>query len=453
MSYRLKFDEPVHKGWRRIVGEQIETALEMLRSGEDVDKAIHETRKSMKRVRALLKLLRPGLSTRDFKRENKRFADIARLLSGVRDQAVLAATAAALSERTTGKARVAACSLAEEARTRSQGTAQAQGADEAQGHELAAATVSTSLAVAVAHDKAQRVRAAIAALEQAAKSLKKLKLKSRSFDVVRDGLERTYRDARRDMKLAYKSDIDEHFHEWRKSVQAHWRHMLLIDRAWPDVFTARADLAKEMSELLGEDHDLYVLIQTLAARSGDGAEAAGHDALGRAARVRQAEIRAELAAKGKALFAEPAARFVARVDRYWTAARAARKAARKSVAVSKERARTGGAEQPSSSTKKASRAGNGTAGTGKTSGKPSDKGGSVDVAGDAPANVTQPKPFDGGKLAPTTAKVASRLHAQAPAAMARPAAKRSASAAADATPASKAKVRGKARRSGDRSKA
>ena len=51
MSYRLKFDERVDKLWRRIVHEQIDTALALLAEGKNVPVAVHETRKSMKRVR------------------------------------------------------------------------------------------------------------------------------------------------------------------------------------------------------------------------------------------------------------------------------------------------------------------------------------------------------------------------------------------------------------------
>ncbi len=333
MSYRLKFDEPVHKGWRRIVGEQIETALTLLRSKTDVDAAVHETRKAMKRVRALLKLLRPGLSAADYRREKKRFADVGRLISGVRDRAVLAATAAALSEQTMGKARVAAQRLARHASSHATAATRASGQGEAPGEGEKAVRLDDG-----GREEADRVKAAIVALEQAGKSVKKLKLRSHGFDVVRTGLAKTYRAARRYMKLAYKTNVDEHFHEWRKSVQAHWRHMLLVDRAWPDVFAARAQLAKEMSDLLGEDHDLYVLVRTLDTHQEWGSSAAGRDALVRAARVRQDAIRAELEAKGKALFAEPANRFIARIDSYWTAARTARKVGGRSGGKSKAQA-------------------------------------------------------------------------------------------------------------------
>lgn len=315
MSYRLKFDEPLSKGWRRIVREQIDVARGLLGSGQDVDGAIHETRKSMKRVRALLKLLRPGLSASDYKRENRRYRDIARILSGVRDHAVLAATAEALSRETQGEARSAAYALM------SQAIAGAGG-----GSDGAAAPAAGS----ADRQKARRVREAMAALDVAGASLDKLKLKANSFVIVRRGVERSYRDARRDMKQALDSDEDEAFHAWRKSVQAHWRHMVLVGRAWPDLFAARAQLAKEMSDLLGLDHDLFVLVERAREEMVEDGNQEGRDALVRAARERQRQIRKSLEIKGAALFAEPTSHFVASVDAYWRAAKGARRLERKS---------------------------------------------------------------------------------------------------------------------------
>ena len=110
-------------------------------------------------------------------------------------------------------------------------------------------------------------------------------------------------------------------------MQAHWRHMALLAQAWPELFAARVTLAKEMADLLGVDHDLYVLIETVQARKAEGAEGAEHDGiegLVRAARARQNEIRAELAIKGGALYAENVAGFVGRIAAYWDAAKATR---------------------------------------------------------------------------------------------------------------------------------
>lgn len=324
MTYRLKFNEPLGKGWRRIVREQIEQARELLASGQDVDGAIHETRKSMKRVRALLKLLRPGLSASDYKRQNRRYRDITRVLSGVRDHAVLMATARSLYNETAGEARAATNAFLSQ---------MSQGSESGAGDRQAAAPGVTKA------EKAARVHEALAALEAALKSLEKLRFKENSFAVVRRGVERSYRDARNDMKQAFGSGVDEDFHAWRKSVQAHWRHMLLVGRAWPDLFAARAQLAKEMSDLLGLDHDLFVLIGRAKSFPEQGAEDGGRDAMVRAAKERQREIRKELEIKAAALFAEPTSRFVASVDAYWHAAKGARK-------LEKKRAREKAAPSP-----------------------------------------------------------------------------------------------------------
>lgn len=315
MSYRLKFDEPVDKGWRRIVHEQIASVITQLSTSEDSATAIHETRKAMKRIRALLKLLRSGLSEADYKRENERFAGIARMLSDARDAAVLIATATELSKSTAGKPQAAALALAEEARRSAQKRRKSPARE---------------------GEAPLPVTQAIAALKKAAKAVDKLRLEQRSFAVVRRGAARSYRAGRRAMQRSYESGEDEEFHEWRKHVQAHWRHMGLLSRAWPDLFAARMQLAKEMSDLLGDDHDLYVLIGR--ARKQRQQDAAGVDGLIAAARQRQSTIRAELNAKGAALYAEETDDFVARMEAYWVAAKASRRQAK---IAARELARSG----------------------------------------------------------------------------------------------------------------
>ncbi len=312
MSFQLKFDEPVDAGWRRIVHEQIDNAVKLLHSGKDVDAAIHETRKSMKRVRALLKLLRPGLSTADYKRENERYATIARMLSELRDEAILVQTASELAKRATGRTRAVALEII--------GHVQRQARKPSGLNKPSNASPSA---------RKRRVAEVIAALGRASKAVDRLELHSNSFAIVRRGLQRSYRAGRLGMKDAYESNRDESFHEWRKAVQAHWRHMLLLERAWPDLFAARIALAREMSDLLGADHDLFMLISRARSQRPSAAEADGVGGLIQLAQARQQEIREELRAKAAALFAEKPKGFVARIDSYWNAAKAARKLAKK----------------------------------------------------------------------------------------------------------------------------
>lgn len=323
MTYRLKFNESLGKGWRRIVRQQIEMAIERLGSGQDIDGAIHETRKSLKRVRALLKLLRPALSASDYRRQSVRYRDIGRILSGVRDHAVLLATVETLAKETTGLAHKEADAFL--AIISEQPVAAAFETNITALHE-------------VERVKSERVRDALVALRRAAGSLDKLRVKESSFDMVRRGIERSYRDARNDMKRSLEADVDEEFHVWRKSVQAHWRHMLLIERAWPELFAARAQLAKEISDLLGFDHDLSIMMERAAQISDQRVKNDSNDTLVNAARERQREIRKELQIKGAILFAEPTARFAASVEAYWRAAKEARKLEKKKKRIAGHRA-------------------------------------------------------------------------------------------------------------------
>src|SRR3954451_21980380 len=100
MAFRLALSESVDKGLRRIVNEEIESAIEHLRKEDDSlqGDGIHEARKSIKKVRAIVRLLMPGLGAAGF-RENRALRDTGRALSKLRDAAALIETVEGLSER------------------------------------------------------------------------------------------------------------------------------------------------------------------------------------------------------------------------------------------------------------------------------------------------------------------------------------------------------------------
>ena len=58
--------------------------------------AVHESRKAIKRLRALLRLIKPGMTRLHFRRDETRLKEIAQLLSGVRDIQAMTETAAKL---------------------------------------------------------------------------------------------------------------------------------------------------------------------------------------------------------------------------------------------------------------------------------------------------------------------------------------------------------------------
>src|SRR5438067_6120186 len=85
MAYRLRPDESVTRGLRRLATKQLESARDELRQGTPPsDEAIHEARKSIKKVRAILALI----ETDDGKgvgRSQKRLRAVGHTLSALRD--------------------------------------------------------------------------------------------------------------------------------------------------------------------------------------------------------------------------------------------------------------------------------------------------------------------------------------------------------------------------------
>ena len=89
-------------------------------------------------------------------------------------------------------------------------------------------------------------------------------------------------------------------------------------RAWPAVLGATADEAHELSDRLGDDHDLAVLNADLD-EVGAQLTAEQREQLRRLAGRRRAELQDEAFAYGDRLLAEKPKRFVARLERYWRA--------------------------------------------------------------------------------------------------------------------------------------
>jgi hypothetical protein len=157
-------------------------------------------------------------------------------------------------------------------------------------------------------------------LGEAKRRLAQLQLEGKGFDIVGAGLEASYRKARRAFHRAYAEPSDEAFHEWRKGAQQHWRHMALLSRAWEGCLNARVAEARALSQLLGDDHDLALLVgyvHSEPASALSGPQVAGIEKL---ARQRQDELRAVARPRGLRLFAEGGRGLRRRMAAYWEAA-------------------------------------------------------------------------------------------------------------------------------------
>ena len=89
--YRLKYDSP--EELKRVLSEQSDKiCLLCLADEQDPHARIHDIRKSFKRIRAILKLIRNHVNNDDYKRLNREFRDAARAYSDIRDHEVFVET-------------------------------------------------------------------------------------------------------------------------------------------------------------------------------------------------------------------------------------------------------------------------------------------------------------------------------------------------------------------------
>jgi CHAD domain-containing protein len=295
MSFRLELDEPIGKGLRRIAREQLGRAEQRLAESHDPT-TVHEVRKGFKRVRALLRLVRPGIGEEAFKTENARYRDIGQLLSGARDRYVMLETLSALEARSAIAAKASAEVRALVSEPVSEGAVNGVAVGDPFG------------------EVAKR-------LTQGRRTLDRVLLQIDRFEPIEAGIARNMKAGQRTFAAAFAEQTDEAFHEWRKTVQHHWRQMLLLSRAWPSYMTARAHLARDLSQLIGEDHDHGVLAQFVTNEARIDRRVAR--AVAAACAERQRAIRAHARPLGARLLAEGPNGLARRVALYWEGARVA----------------------------------------------------------------------------------------------------------------------------------
>lgn len=285
MAYRLRKSEAAGAGVRRIAVEEIDKAIDRLEGGADAE-AVHEVRKGCKRLRGLLRLVRPGLGDEVYQLENAAFRDIARELAEARDADAVLEALDALAEREPDALDYQAVANA----LRSSAPAgPGAGADRA-----------------LADFRAARLR------------VSDWRLDGRGFDVVGPGLAKTYGRGRDRYREAYQTPSVEALHEWRKRVKYHWYHVRLLEPMWPGPMGALRTELKRLSDLLGDDHDLAVM-RTMLPPAGEALGAAEHARLLSLIDERRATLQADAFVLGARIYAEGAKRLQRRFHRYWHA--------------------------------------------------------------------------------------------------------------------------------------
>jgi CHAD domain-containing protein len=138
-----------------------------------------------------------------------------------------------------------------------------------------------------------------------------------SWDSVAPNLGHVYERGLEAFEEAYRHPSDEGFHEWRKAVKDLWYHLRILYPLWPKVMKGLAAQASTLADLLGNEHDLAVLSQTLAAEPKAFGGAKEVKMMQELIETHREEIRAKAWLLGLRLYADKPKRFTKRFEVYW----------------------------------------------------------------------------------------------------------------------------------------
>jgi len=230
MAFRFKKTQSLSENVRRLYKKGTKNVIRALDGPDDLQ-GIHLARKEIKRLRAVLRLLRPEINDRDCRRVMRPLQKAAKLLGPPRDARVLLETLQELSRRFADALPQQSLAV------------------------LGATLIENCAAAHAEFDRNEAARRVCRLLKKSQKSMRKIKLK-RSWRSLELGLGKTFGSSRAAFEIAYTEQSPENFHDWRKRVQDVRNQIELLDSRKE---TSLGEDLKFLSQTLGFDHDIFLL--------------------------------------------------------------------------------------------------------------------------------------------------------------------------------------------------
>jgi CHAD domain-containing protein len=290
MPYRWNPEESSHGNVQRIAVEQIDESLEAARSHVGVQDRIHEARKACKRIRALLRLVRPALGE-TYQFENTFFRDSAKELAALRDASSVIDAYDRLMERFD---------------------------EEVSRQHFSPVRRRLTLAQRELEDRhaPDLLKAFAEAMQAARDRVPEWKLDTDGTPPWQ-GAKKTYRRGRKQMPRSTDPGAVT-FHEWRKRAKYHRHHVELLQPMFARPLKGRGRALHDLTDLLGEQHDLFLLRSRLD--TSDTANDAERQIQMQELIDRQREeLQHRAIIEGEKLFVDKPADMMKRWNRWWEA--------------------------------------------------------------------------------------------------------------------------------------
>ena len=278
---------------KRALVSLIDRALHRIESPSgDCTEDVHFVRTTIKRLRAMLRLIQPAIRAAAFERENVSLKNAARRLAGLRDAAVGQKMLERLAKAARGKREPGACKVVLD-RYRLLGPVQS-----------------------VAQQKST-MRSVARRLRRSRQDIQRLQIVQDEWRTIGPGLAQVYRSGRKRMRNALTSGEDAAFHRWRVRVKNLYFQMQWLTPLWPKRLRRMMARLTKLQKALGADHDVTVLKAVLEKSPNDfGGPTAVKCILARL-KKRSGKFRRASRPLGEKIFAQKPDRFIQRFKQHW----------------------------------------------------------------------------------------------------------------------------------------
>ncbi|MFW6226646.1 MAG: CHAD domain-containing protein [Bacteroidota bacterium] len=240
MSYRISPYKSIAEEIRDTLNEQNNKAIRSLNDMDiSIDERIHDARKRFKKIRGAIRLAGYCIPKKSYSQMNQLYRDMGHKLAPLRDSWVKLKNLSQLLEEIQN------------------------GHEKSNYHsffELLQVEYTKTKEEFRQKDIPAQVNEVLA--KQSDKILE-LPVKNTAPEQVIKGMNKIYVQGKKANAVALKKQTPENLHEWRKRVKYLWYHTRLIRNIWKPVMKGYRNSLDDVSDYLGDRHDIDVLIYRL----------------------------------------------------------------------------------------------------------------------------------------------------------------------------------------------
>lgn len=240
----IESDSSGTRALRGVADHFVRKAVKRLQAADRSDAAVHDARKDLKKMRAVVRLLRKALGESAYRRENAVLREAAHALNAARDATVLLQTLESLRREHRQLRHNAAVLQVARALEKERSATQQQ-----------------------LRKQADCLGPSRRALKKVAQRVGHWSVGKHGWSVLGPALKRIYKTGRRAIPAASVPAPDSALHEWRKQVKYLRYALQILAPMRPRELPALAQQAQGLSDSLGEAHDLALLAQKVKAHA------------------------------------------------------------------------------------------------------------------------------------------------------------------------------------------